>query len=153
MDDAAIFTAEDVEFAEQNPVLGAEYSAARRFMEGFAESFREEHLQPFTDEIVKTITDKVRERVWEDFNNYLLMDTEYNAQGAIYRMVNDTVKALLSGEKWAMAHYPLAARYDAEKVRAAIASHIPDAIAKARIADLEKQVSDLQERLDWARGR
>lgn len=153
MDDAPIFTEDDIEFGENTPVLGPEYSAARRFMEGFAESFREEHMQPFTDEIVKTVTEKIREKVWEDFNEYLLTDTEYNAQGAIYRMVNDTVKALLSGEKWAMDRYPLAARYDAEKVRAAIAGHIPDGIAKARIADLEKQVADLNERLDWARGR
>jgi hypothetical protein len=36
---------------------------------------------------------------------------------------------------------------------AAIAAHIPDDIAKARIADLEKQVADLNERLDWARCR
>lgn len=81
------------------------------------------------------------------------MDTEYNAANAIRSMVNDTVKALLSGEKWAMERYPLAARYDAEKVRAAIAAHIPDDIAKARIADLEKQVADLSQRLEWARGR
>lgn len=153
MDDAPIFTEEDIEFGENTPILGPEYSAARRFMEGFAESLREEHLQPFTDEIVKTITDKIREKVWEDFNDYLLMDTEYNAANAIRSMVNDTVKALLSGEKWAMERYPLAARYDAEKVRAAIAAHIPDDIAKARIADLENQVADLSQRLEWARGR
>jgi len=106
MDDAPIFTEEDIEFGENTPILGPEYSAARRFMEGFAESFREEHLQPFTDEIVKTITDKIREKVWEDFNDYLLMDTEYNAANAIRSMVNDTVKALLSGEKWAMETLP-----------------------------------------------
>lgn len=151
MDDALIFTDEDIEFGESTPVLGPEYSAARRFMEGFAESFREEHLQPFTDEITKAIADKVREKVWDDFNNYLLMDTEYNAQNAIRCMVTDTVKALLSGEPWAMQRYPLAARYDAEKVRAAIASHIPDEIAKARIADLEAEISSLRQSLEWAR--
>ncbi len=52
-----------------------------------------------------------------------------------------------------MERHPLAARYDAEKVRAGIAAHIPDVIAKARIADLEKQVADLNQRLEWARGR
>lgn len=150
---APIFTEDDIEFGETHPALGPEYSAARSFMERFAESFREEHLQPFADEIIKTVTEKIREKVWDDFQDYLLQDTEYNAQGAIYRMVNDTVKALLSGEKWAMDRYPLAARYDAEKVRAAIAAHIPDEIAKARISDLEKQVKDLTERIEWARGR
>jgi len=151
MSEASIFTAEDIEFGEQHPVLGPEYSAARAFMERFAESFRDEHFKPLADEIAKEIGDRIRERVWEDFRDYLLMDTEQNAAGAIRGMVNDTVKALLSGDRWAMERYPLAARYDAEKVRVAIASHIPDEIAKARIADLEKQVADLQQRLDWLR--
>ncbi len=120
-------------------------------MERFSESFRDEHLQPMADEIVKAVTDKIREKVWDDFRDYLVMDTEQNAAGAIRGMVNGTVKALLSGDRWAMERYPLAARYDAEKLRAAIAAHIPDELAKARIDDLEKQVADLRQSLEWAR--
>ena len=145
------FTEDDILFGEGTPVLGPEYSAARSFMDRFAANFRDEHLQPLADEITKEVTDRIRDKVWDDFRDYLIMDTEQNAAGAIRGMVNDTVKALLSGESWAMQRYPLAARYDAEKVRAAIASHIPDEIAKARIADLEKQVADLRQSLEWAR--
>lgn len=152
-DKPEIFTNEDIEFGEQHPVLGPEYSAARSFMERFAESFRDEHLEPFMDVVVKNITDRIQEKARESLLDFLLQDTEYNAQNAIRSMVNDTVKALLSGERWALERYPLAARYEAEKVRAAIAAHIPDDLAKARIADLEKQVSDLQRSLEWARGR
>jgi len=148
---APIFTEDDIEFGDAHHTLGPEYSAARSFMERFAESFRDEHLQPMADEIVKVVTDKIRERVWDDFRDFLIADTEQNAAGAIRSMVNDTVKALLSGEPWAMQRYPLAARYDAEKVRTAIAAHIPDELAKARISDLEKQVSDLTQSLEWAR--
>jgi hypothetical protein len=103
------------------------------------------------DEIVKVVTDKIREKVWDDFRDYLVMDTEQNAAGAIRGMVTDTVKALLSGDRWALERYPLAASYDADKIRAAIAAHIPDEIAKARIADLEKQVADLWQSIDWLR--
>ena len=151
MQEESIFTDEDIAFGESHPVLGPEYSAARSFMDRFSESFRDEHLQPMSDEIVKIITDKIREKVWDDFRDYLISDTEQNAAGAIRSMVNDTVKALLSGNRWALERYPLAARYDAEGVRKAIASHIPDEIAKARIADLEKQVADLEQSLEWAR--
>ena len=151
MQEETIFTDEDIEFGEIHPVLGPEYSAARSFMDRFAASFRDEHLQPMSDEIVKIITDKIREKVWDDFRDYLISDAEQNAAGAIRSMVNDTVKALLSGNRWALERYPLAARYDAEEVRKAIAMHIPDEIAKARIADLEKQVADLKQSLEWAR--
>ena len=148
---AETFTDEDIAFGERHPVLGPEYSAARSFMERFAESFRDEHLKPMADEITKLIGDQIRDRVWDDFRDFLLADVEQNAAGAIRGMVNDTVKALLSGDAWALERYPLAARYDAEKVRAAIAAHIPDDIAKARIADLENQVADLRQSLEWAR--
>lgn len=147
------FTDDDIAFGESHPILGPEYSAARSFMDRFASHFRDEHMQPMADEIVKVVTDKIRERVWDDFRDYLLMDTEQNAAGAIRGMVNGTVRALLSGERWAMERYPLASEYDAVKVRAEIATHIQDELAAARIADLEKKVSDLEQRLEWARGR
>lgn len=153
MSEQPIFTDDDIEFGENHPILGPEYSAARSFMDRFAESFRDEHLQPMADEITKAVTDKIREKVWDDFRDFLVADTEQNAAGAIRSMVNDTVKALLSGEPWAMQRYPLSARYDAEKVRAAIAAHIPGELAKARIADLEKQLADLRQTIEWARGR
>ena len=149
--DDPIFTDDDIEFAYASPTLGPEYSAARSFMDRFMAGWEDEHLKPLADSIAKEVTERIREKVWDDFRDYLLMDTEYNAAGAIRQMVNDTVKALLSGEKWAMQRYPLAARYDAEKVRETIARHIPDELAAARIADLEAELKRAREALEWAR--
>lgn len=147
-----IFTAEDIAGAEAHPPLGPEYFAARRFMERFVAGWQDEHLKPLADEITKEVTDRIRERVWDDFRDYLLQDTEVNAQGAIRHMVQSTVEALLSGEKWAMERYPLANNYSAQKVRAAIAEHIGDEIAARRIAELEAEVKRLEERLAYRSG-
>lgn len=153
MTDNEIFTADDTEFGLSHPTLGPEYSAARSFMDRFMSGWEDEHLRPLAESVAKEVTERIREKVWDDFRDYLLMDTEYNAAGAIRQMVNDTVKAILSGERWAMQRYPLAERYDAEKIRAAIARHIPDKIAARRIEDLEEQVKKLTESLEWARSR
>ena len=151
MTDETIFTDEDIAFGYSTPVLGPEYSAARSFMERFMEGWEDEHLKPLAEAVAKEVTDKIREKVWDDFRDYLLMDTEHNAAGAIRGMVNDTVKALLTGEKWAMERYPLASRYESDKIRAAIAAHIPDELAAARIADLEAELKQAREQLEWVR--
>ena len=150
MDD--IFTAEDFAQADGYPTLGPEYFAARRVMERFMAGWQEEHLKPLADAICKEVTDRIREKVWDDFRDYLLMDTETNAQGAIRDMVHRTVEALLSGEKWAMERYPLANNYGAQKVRAAIAEHVGDEIAVRRITELEAEVKRLEERLSYRSG-
>ena len=147
-----IFTADDIAEAEAHPPLGAEYFAARRFMDRFMSGWQDEHLKPLADEISKEVTDRIREKVWDDFRDYLLMDTETNAQGAIRDMVHRTVEALLSGEKWAMERYPLANNYGAQKVRAAIAEHVGDEIAVRRITELEAEVKRLEERLSYRSG-
>ena len=147
----AIFTEADIASGFNHPALGPEYFAARSFMGRFAAGWQEEHLKPLADSITKEVTDRIREKLWDDMRDYLISDTEINAQGAICSMVNDTVKALLSGEKWALERYPLAQRFEAEKIRAAIANHIPDEIAKARIADLEAKIEALEKTLDWLR--
>jgi hypothetical protein len=145
------FTDDDIDFGHKHPILGPEYSAARSFMERFMMGWEDEHLKPLAEAVCKEVTDRIRDKVWDDFRDYLLMDTETNATGAIREMVECSVRALLSGEKWALERYPFANRHDADKVRAAIAAHIPDEVAKARIADLEKEVAQLRESLEWAR--
>lgn len=147
-----IFTADDIEEAGNHPSLGAEYFAARRVMERFMAGWQEEHLKPLADAICKEVTDRIREKVWDDFRDYLLIDTEYNAQGVIRDMVNGTVKALLTGEEWALRRYPLAAEYDAAKVRVAIAEHVGNEVAALRIAALEAEVKRLEERLSYRSG-
>ena len=146
-----IFTDADIARGSSHPALGPEYFAAKSFMDRFAAGWQEEHLKPLAESITKEVTDRIRDKLWDDMRDYLISDTEINAQGAIYSMVNDTVKALLSGEKWALERYPLAKRFEAEKIRAAIAKHIPDEIAKARIADLEAKIEGLEKSLEWAR--
>lgn len=148
---AAAFTPEDMAEAANYPSLGPEYFACRRFMDRFMEAWTDEHLKPLADAVTKAVTDQIREKVWDDFRDYLLMDTESNAQHAMRQMVNESVKALLSGQEWALQRYPLASDYSTIETRAKIAALIPDGIAKARIADLEKEVADLRSSLEWAR--
>lgn len=148
---ADYFTDDDINEAIQHPSLGPEYFAARRFMDNFAKGWTKEHLEPFAEEITKTISDKIRDKVWSDFEDYLIQDTEYNAQQAIRRMVNDTVSALLSGKKWALDRFPLTDGYDPLEIRSAVAAHLGDQIAKKRIANLEKELAELKERMSFMR--
>ena len=73
-----ILPRDDIEFARGTPVLGPN-TGPRALWKGFTESFRED-IAPSPMKS-RTITDKVREKVWEDFNNYLLMDTEQRRRG------------------------------------------------------------------------
>ncbi len=145
------FTEENIADGEANPTLGPAYFAARDFVGRVMVNFEEEHIKPLADAVTKAVTDQITEKVWDAFRDGLLTDTEYNAQGHIWHLVDDTVKALLSGESWAIQRYPLASRYDADKVREAVARHIPDELAKARIADLEAEIASLKQSLEWAR--
>jgi len=147
-----VYTEDDIAQAEQYPNLGAEYFAARRFMERFTKGWEDDHLKPLADTVAKEVCDRIKEKVWDDFRDYLLIDTEYNAQGVIREMVHGSVQALLSGEKWAMERYPLANDYTAQGVRKAIAEHIGDEIAQRRIAELEAEVKRLEERLAYRSG-
>lgn len=144
MDD--VFTAEDFAEAEDFPTLGPDYFAARRFMDGFTAGWTDEHLAPLAETISKAVSEQIRDKVWDDFKDYLLQNTQYNAAGEIRHMVEGTVTALLSGNEWAMKRFPLTEGYDADGIRKAVAAHIGDKVAAARIADLEKQVADLEER-------
>lgn len=71
----------------------------------------------------------------------------------VRRTVDDTVKALLSGKKWALERYCLGSRYDQDEVRRAIAAHIPKEIQDARIADLEAEVEKLNREIGYLRDR
>jgi hypothetical protein len=146
-----IFTEDHLSEGEKHPTLGPIYFAARDFMERTMSGFEEEHLKPLVDLVSKAATSAIEEKLWDHVRDSLLVDTGYNAQGFIRDAVDSTVKALLTGEKWALARYPLASRYEADKIRAAIAAHIPDEIARLRIADLEEEIKSLKENLEWAR--
>ena len=146
------FTEGDLQGAEQHPTLGPEYFAARRVMDRFMSSWTEEHLEPLAEEITKAVTEKIRDKVWDDFRDYLLIDTELNAQSEIRSMVSGTVEALMSGKEWAMRRYPLAEGYDSHGIREAVAKHVGDKVAAARIADLEAEVKRLKDNLSYRSG-
>jgi len=139
-----MFTDEDYQKADGMPELGPAYFAARRFVEKSMQGSDVEPFKPLIDKIASDIRDKL----WDDVHNFLMSDAECNVQGAIWRAVDDSVNALLSGQEWAIKRYVLTDRYDAVKVREAVAKHITEELASARIQDLEKQVSDLKQSLE-----
>ena len=75
--------------------------ASRKAMTAYAE-----HLlknvecaddQGFAEELLAWVSDKI----WDDFRDSLLSDTEMNLQSEVRQIVDATVKALLSGQQWA----------------------------------------------------
>ena len=142
------FTDDDLREAEKLESLGPEYFAARRVSEAVMSKFEAEHLKP----LVEKIADEFRDKLWDDLKDYIVGDTEMNVGSHICQMVEGTVRALLTGEEWAMRRYPFCDYRDGEKIRKAIAEHSGDAIAKARIADLEAELKRVRENLEWHRG-
>jgi hypothetical protein len=144
----ASFTAEDIAEGEEYQSLGPEYFAARRVTERAMASFQDEHFKPLLD----AFADQFADKLWDSVRDHLLSDTEMNLQTSVCGMVEGTIRALLTGEEWAMRRYPFCDYRDGEKIRKAIAEHSGDAVARARIADLEAEVARLTESLRSARG-
>jgi len=138
--------------ANQHPSLGAEYFAAREAASRFLAHWRDEHAEHLAEEITKPILDAVRERVLDAFRDWLLADAEYNAHMTMTRMVEDSVRALIGGERWANLKYISPEGYRTEKVRETLAKLYSDEIKDGRIADLEREVERLKQSLRWARG-
>lgn len=142
-----------VEKANEHPNLGAEYFAAREASERFLQHWQEEHAEKLAEEIMKPVLDAVKERVWDAFRDWLLLDTEYNLQLTMSRMVEDSVKALIGGDKWANVKYISPDGYRTEKVRETLAKLYSDEIKDGRIADLEKEIERLRAEVDSYRQR
>ena len=141
------------EKAEGHPSLGAEYFAADEAIKRFLSQWREEHAEKLAEEIMKPVLDAVHNRVWDSFRDFLLSDAEMNAQSEMRRMVEDSVRALIGGQKWANVKYISPEGYQTEKVRETLAKLYSDEIKDGRIADLEKEVARLNEQLSWHRDR
>ena len=135
--------------ADEDGTLGPAYFAARRIAERTTEHFTNEMLEPLLKQTVDALYSKLQDAI----NETLWGDTEANLQNKLWRMVDETVKALLSGEEWAVKYYCLGSRYDHDKVRAAIAKHIPQELQDARIADLQAENAQLAKDLEWHRRR
>lgn len=140
-------TPDDVARAANYGTLGPGYFAARRVAERLMAGADVEPLQ----KVAAKVVDDVRDAVYDYVETHLLSDLEANIQGKIEDMLDSTVKALLTGEAWAMNRYPLSTRYDAVDVRAACAKHGGEPLLMARIADLEKRIAELSEALRFER--
>lgn len=138
---------EFIDQAEQYPVLGPQYFVARKVAADLMAKFEAEHFKP----LIAKFTDEFRAALWPAVEDHLLSDTEDNVQGTIWRRIDETVEALLSGEKWAMQRYALGGRYDASAVRAAIAAHIPVELQQARVLDLEAELAEVKASLESER--
>lgn len=145
----AAFTEGELDFGATHPVLGPAYEASSKIAEKFMAGFAEEQFEPLIEKFAREFQD----RLWDDLKTSLLSDVESNMQGDLWRMVDGTINALLSGEQWALNRYVMAqARYgDAEKVRAAVAVHLADDLARLRIADLESQLADARDTIERMR--
>lgn len=143
-----MFTEDDLVKGAENEALGPEYFAANRVAAEVMAKFKEERFKPLIDEFA----DQFRDKLWDDVRDYLIGDTEMNVQSSIRQMAEGTIRALLTGEEWAMKRYPFCNYNDGEKIRKRIAEHVGDEIARHRIADLEKEVKRLTESLRHARG-
>ncbi|WP_372570396.1 hypothetical protein [Ruegeria jejuensis] len=143
------YSQEQTEFAESSPTLGAEYKAASEVANRFLVHWQEEHAEKLAKAVMKPLMDEIQSQVWDAFRDYLFCDTEYNAAGVMRDMVENSVKALIGGEKWANRKYISPEGYRTEEVRKTLAKLYADEIKDARIADLEKEVEQLNERLRW----
>ena len=145
------YTDEITAEANAYPKLGAEYFAAREVAERFMAHWTEQHAEQFAEAIVKPVIDQVTEKVWDAFRDYLMSDTEQNIHTEMQRMVENSVLALIGGQKWANVKYISPEGYQTEKVRETLAKLYSDQIKDGRIADLEAEVTRLKQSLEWAR--
>lgn len=132
-EDIIQFTADDENML---PILGPEYSASNRLAEAMLAKFNAEHLKPLIDKAA----DEFRDKLWDDVRDWLLQDTEMNVAGAVREMVEQSVTALLTGNEWAMKHYPYADYDKGAKIRAAVAKHAGDTLLARRVSELEAEI-------------
>jgi DNA-binding transcriptional regulator GbsR (MarR family) len=135
--------------AENYPGLGPHYFAARDAVEQFMAKFEPEHFAP----LLKKFTDSFYEQMLESLQASLMFDLESNLQSHLWRGIDDSVKALMTGERWALERYALGERWDHEKIREAVAKHIPAELQDARIKDLEAEVDRLRKDAEFYKRR
>lgn len=143
-----VFTADDLQRGSgDHAILGPAYFAARRASEALMQGVESDPLKRVADKV----TEDMRMALYTYVEDYMRGDLEINLQSHIQKMVERTVRALLTGESWAMTQYPLAKYHDGEAIRKAVAVHGGEPLLMARIADLEQEVTRLTEALRWAR--
>lgn len=145
-----VFTKDDLAKGASGPgaTLGPHYYSAQRVVADVMKGFEAEHLDP----IIKAATDSFHDKLETVVRGFIWQDVESNLQSEMWRTVDSIVHGILSGEAWLMERYALSTRHDCEKVREAVAKHIGDHVAKARIKDLEARVTSLTDELKWYKG-
>jgi hypothetical protein len=138
-----ILTDNDFAYAAQYPGLGPHYCPAQRIVEAA--------LKPLTSDDAKVIAERVATQIYQQIvdatQDALWQDAEMNLQSKMWHMVDEIVRAILSGNLDVINRYVLGNRYDCEAVRKAVASHIPQKIMTTRIADLEGENERLKDAL------
>lgn len=136
----------DEELCKDCTTIEPEWTRAHALTEKVMAQFQAEHFKP----LLKTIADHVTEHLWDIFRDSIIEDTEQNIAGHIRYRVEESVKALLSGNEWAIKKYALAG-YDPDGIRKAIAAHIPKEIQDLRMKELEAENKRLREAIDLER--
>jgi hypothetical protein len=144
-----MFSEDHMKKAEDSPSLGPAYFSGREFAERLMSTATGKEL----DGIAQDLSSKIYATLQSALQDHLINDTESSIQSHIWGSVDEMVRYLLAGEEWAIKRYVLNERYNAEKIRAAIARHIPDDVRNARIADLEAQVEKLRNDLKFYQNR
>ena len=137
-------------FLEQGaeyPVLGPHYFAARKAAEEFMEHYEPKNFEP----MVRKAADAFMEQAQEALEAWFLSNVESNLHGTIWRQIDDSVRALMGGERWALERYALGSRYDCDKIRETVAKHIPQELQDARIKDLEEEIARLRKDIEFYR--
>lgn len=124
----------------KSPELGPHYFSARKTAEDFMAAFRSEQFAPMAKKFADDLYDSVREK----FEDYLLADTESNLHSHMWHQIDESVKALLSGEEWAIRRYLLTDRYDGLKIRRAVAALVPVELQNKRMIELEVELSEVK---------
>lgn len=142
-----ILTDKDFAYAAKYPGLGPHYWPAQRIVEAA--------LKPLTSDDAKVIAERVATEIYQQIvdatQDALWQDAEMNLQNKMWHMVDEVVRAILSGNSDLISRYAIGNRYDCEAVRKAVASHIPQEIMVARIADLEYENERLKDALQRER--
>jgi hypothetical protein len=145
--DTPVITEQDITDMASTPTLGPGWSASRRIADKLMRDWTDERFKALIDEFSK----RFNEHLWDDVQASLQSDSHWNVQCYIRQMVDDTVKALLTGQPWALQRYPLTENYEGAEIRAAIAKHVPIELLDKRVADLQAENKRLRESLELLR--
>jgi hypothetical protein len=138
-----------VEEGKQHPILGPEYFMARKIAENTLNNFKDKCFNEF----LKETSEKLYEKFQETFESSLMFDAENNIQHQIWNTVEQIIRAILGGEQYILQKYVLGPKYDCGKIRETVAKLIPEELQNARIKDLESELKNVKDNLEFYQRR